>query len=159
LASTWTYYPPASESSTTRSSRRYRTGQFGLIPPQDSILYPATVLHQQSGYFSVVTSDSPFGEEPLSALPDLWRHTTTPEALANTPPFFQHLLSNPLSSDQCQIIASGIQNDHFVACSDGAYDPSTSKASHGGVYASDLLQETLACGPGPVDGHPNLVTS
>jgi len=34
-----------------------------------------------------------------------------------------------------------------------------SKASHGSVYACDLLQETLACGSGPVDGHPALVTS
>jgi len=114
-ASTWTYYPPVSSTRrrSTPSSRRYRTGQFGSIPPEDSILYPTTVLPQQSGYFSVVTSDSPFGDEPLPAPPDLWHHAITPEALANTPPFFQHLLSNPLSSDECQIIASEIQDDHL----------------------------------------------
>jgi len=90
---------------------------------------------------------------------DLWRHAEVPAALANTPQFFQHLLSTPPTEEACQAIAAELQDDHLVICSDGACDPSTSQSSHGVVFASDLLKQRLTTLSGPVDGHPFMVTS
>jgi ribonuclease HI len=89
----------------------------------------------------------------------VWRHAAIPDALQDTPPFFQHLINTPLSEHECSIIASEIQDESLVVCSDGAHDPSCSVASHGVVFGSTLLQQTVGAVVGPVDGHPKLVTS
>jgi ribonuclease HI len=77
----------------------------------------------------------------------------------DTHPFFQHLLCNPLTEEECQDFAVEIREKTFAVCSDGACDTSRAKASHGVVFASELLQQQVAVNTGPVDGHPDLVTS
>jgi len=96
---------------------------------------------------------------PTIPLMDLWQHADTPAAFADTQPFFQHLLCNPLTEEESIAIATEIKERTLVVCSDGACDNSNSKASHGVVFASELLQQTVASCAGPVDGHPSLVTS
>jgi ribonuclease HI len=93
------------------------------------------------------------------SLPDLWQHVNVPPAFNNTLAFFQHLLSSPPSAAQCEDLATTLVEGHLVACSDGACDAAPAVASHAVVLADGLLQHTLATCAGPVDGHPELVTS
>jgi hypothetical protein len=79
--------------------------------------------------------------------------------LADTPPFFQHVISSPPSDDQCQEIAMELQESSLAVCSDGACDSNLHIASFGAVFASSPLQQTIAMTVGAVDGHPSLVTS
>jgi hypothetical protein len=98
---------------------------------------------------------------PAPTIPpvDLWQHADTPAAFADTQPFFQHLLCNPLTEEESIAVATEIKDWTLVVCSDRACDTSSSKASHGVVFASELLKQTVASCAGPVDGHPSLVTS
>jgi len=115
-------------------------------------------LHSND-FFSVVSSETSFPAAKESASPNLWKHAEVPAVFNNTPLFYQHLLNTPLSEAVCQEIAMEIKEEQLVTCSDGACDINTSKASHGSVYASNLLQQTIATASGPVDGNPSLVTS
>jgi len=115
-------------------------------------------LHSND-FFSVVSSETSFPAAKESASPNLWKHAEVPAVFNNTPLFYQHLLNTPSSEAVCQEIAMEIQEEQLVACSDGACNINTSKASHGSVYASNLLQQTIATASGPVDGNPSLVTS
>jgi hypothetical protein len=69
------------------------------------------------------------------------------------------LISTPLTEHECQAIAGELQDETLVACSDGVSDPSRAIASYGTVFASSLIEQRVASTVGPVDGHPNLVTS
>jgi hypothetical protein len=157
---TWIKYRPISgHSRSTRFSIRYYTGQVGQVPIEPATLLPVTQTSHNNGYFSVVASDAPFPAVTLPPPPDLWQHVEVPEAFHNTPPFYQHLLNSPPSEEECQTLATELQEQHLVVCSDGACDTQVATASHGVAYASSLLQQILVTTSGPVDGHPSLLTS
>jgi len=156
----WHKYKPVE--STTRRTRhtlvRYQTGELTDAPHQLG-LYPATVEPHSNGYFTVSVSATRFMEKMSNHTINLWQHTTLPEAFANTPPFFQHLISTPPTQQQCQDIAAELQEKTLVVCSDGACDRNRAISSFGTVFASSLLKLQLSSVVGPVDGHPALVTS
>jgi hypothetical protein len=112
-----------------------------------------------SSTFEILTMPVAIHCTQASSIPNLWQPATIPPALANTPPFFQHLLSSPLTESQCDAIATEITENHLAICSDGAHDASNQIASHGIVFGSSLLKQTIATASGPVDGHPRVVTS
>lgn len=157
----WTEYDPVDEGQrrlTRSSARLYMNGIPSQNAPQHR-LYPVTITHRRDGHFHVHPGRYQLVEaEPKQAV-DLWQHTFTPPALVDTPPFFQHLLSTPISETACQELALELQEGTLIACSDGSHDPDNQIASHGVVFASSLLQQTLVSIAGPVDGHPKLVTS
>ena len=128
------------------------------VPPF-GVLYPVTVVPAAAGYFSIISSSSPFVTPQETPPPNLWQHATIPEALDNTPPFFQHLISTPLTALECRELAQEISEGNLVVCSDGAHDPQRAVASYGTVFGSKLLEHTIASTVGPVDGNPSLVTS
>jgi hypothetical protein len=158
---TWQYYKVvlSTRRRSTKYSKRYRYGQPDVSLPEGIALYPVTVLPHSNGYFSVSSSESTLNEVREIVHMDLWRHADTPPELAGTPPFFQHLLSTLIPTEACQAIATELQEEKLVVCSDGSFDPQTSLSSHGVVYASNILQQTIATVSGPVDGHPSLLTS
>jgi hypothetical protein len=159
--STWIVYKAhvTSGRCTRTTSRRYSTGSLSTLSPNESSLFPITVTHLQNGTFTIVASTSPFRIQADAIVPDLWRHTTTLEVLQHTPPFFQHLLSNPMTKEKCQEICEELQAETLVACSDGACDRNQGRFSCGVVFASELLTQEIGTAAGPVDGHPSLVSS
>jgi ribonuclease HI len=150
---------PSQRRRTRHSSLIYRDGVPSLTTPLESLLCPVTIESVPGGCFKVSSSGSPFVlPEPLS-VPNLWRHAHTPEAFQNTPAFFQHLLNNPPTEQECQAIAEELQDKTLEVCSDGACDETQALSSHGVVFASGLSHEKVASVAGPVDGHPKMVTS
>jgi hypothetical protein len=158
---TWLAYTASSPTrQRTRSScTLYQVGTGVPSQPPTVILYPTDHVPHSSTHFRVIHSLSPMKPAPTIPLMDLWQHADTPAAFADTQPFFQHLLCKPLTEEESIAIATEIKERTLVVCSDGACDNSNSKASHGVVFASELLQQTVASCAGPVDGHPSLVTS
>jgi len=143
---------------TRHSHRKYITGVI-VPPPEKDLLYPATIESQHSDYFTVSISPTPFREPDPPTIPDLWRHAPPPAALENTPPFFQHLISTPPTAQECQDIAQELTEKTLLACSDGACDPVRAVSSHGVVFSSSLMKQRISSMVGPIDGHPDLVTS
>jgi hypothetical protein len=90
IGTEWTAYSP---NTTRRRLRRvlYSTGNT-TPPPQQHLLYPTTIHHTTNVCFTVTTSHYKFPEEQPLASPDLWIHTTVPEAFQNAHPLYQHLL-------------------------------------------------------------------
>jgi hypothetical protein len=125
---------------THRSTKQYNTGMPDFSPSPEHTLYPVTILPLRSGNFTVAVSSTPFVASPRATVPNLWRHADIPPALADTPPFFQHLLSSPLTDQECQEIASELAEHSLVACSDGACDIKAVRSSHGFVFASSFLR-------------------
>jgi hypothetical protein len=78
-----------------------------------------------------------------------------PTYLADTDPFYQHLLgpSDALNINLEQIIHH-INSSTLLACSDGSFNPGSGEGSHGWVFSSPdktiLLKRT-----GPVSGNPS----
>jgi ribonuclease HI len=143
---------------TRHSSKKYQEGDMASSPPTTQ-LYPATIESHSSEQFTVSISSTRFVDHAPQSPPDLWRHTTPPTALSDTPTFFQHLISTPPTDQECLDTAQEIQEKHLLACSDGACDSSRGISSYGTVFASGLLKQQISSVVGPVDGHPSLVTS
>jgi len=136
----------------------YSTGNT-TPPPQQHLLYPTTIHHTTNVCFTVTTSHYKFPEEQPLASPDLWIHTTVPEAFQNAHPIYQHLLNTLPTDNECQDIAQELSQGHLVACSDGAYAKKTATSNHAQVFASGLVCNIVATGVSPVDGHPALLSS
>jgi ribonuclease HI len=157
---TWTEYatvPPINRPRTRQTTKVYTvfaTSTAPILP-----LLPATITTQSDGTVSASPSSYPLHKATPPCPSDLWRHSTTPPALEDTPPFFQHLISTPFTADQCQEIAMEIQEKTLSVCSDGACDSQLNITSFAVVFASSLLQQTITTAVGPVDGYPSLVTS
>jgi len=128
-------------------------------PPDEEGLVPVSITYKREGFFTKENSANSFPHH-LPAQPcNLWSNENVPVAFEGVPPFYQHLLHQPPTEEQCQDIANELENDALVACSDGAYDKNKSVASHGWVIASGLVETELAGGSVPVDGHPDLLSS
>jgi hypothetical protein len=157
----WNTYQalPTLRRRTRHSSHLYCNGAISQTSPIESLLYPVTAEPVPGGNFRVYPSRYQFVAPEPSSPPDLWRHTHTTETLHHTPAFFQHLLNNPPTEQECQAIAVELQEKTLVACSDGACDTSKAVSSHGVVFGSSLLQQQVASMAGPVDGHPEMVKS
>lgn len=158
--STWKRYQalPNEHRATRHTQPRYHLGEPAEPPPQCQ-LYPATVETTSNPAFTVSVSLTRFTKAEPPSPPDLWQHTSVPPPFTDTPVFFQHLISTPPTEQECHDIAQEITDKTLIACSDGACDTSLAVASYGTVFASNLLRQQLAAIVGPVDGHPNLLTS
>jgi len=111
------------------------------------------------GRFIVSVSATRFAEPAQNPQPDLWQNTNPSEVFQDTPTFFQHLISTPPASEECEAIATELTEKTLVVCSDGACDTSQAVSSYATALASGLLHSQLATVVGLVDGHPALVTS
>lgn len=78
-------------------------------------------------------------------------------AFLDAPPFFQRIKGNSIPTGQaCASIAEEISKHSLLACSNGSC--SLGAGSLGWVFSMSTGQ-ILSQGAGPVDGHPDLVTS
>ncbi|MFN9983335.1 MAG: hypothetical protein ACK53Y_25635, partial [bacterium] len=127
--------------------------------PSKVYLYPVTIESFSEGVFTVSVSTHRFQDIEPAPPQNLWRHASVPSTLANTPPFFQHLISTPPTEQECHDIAAEIKEKTLVACSDGACDTTQAVSSYATVFASGMLCRKITSAVGPVDGHPSLVTS
>ena len=110
--------------------------------------------------FTSKPSQTPLTSFKPTSPGSLWRPDTIPPPLQNTPAYYQKLIGpHPPNATQCHEISQEILQDALVACSDGAYDQSSSVASHGWVFGSGTLEIQQATGAGPVDGHPKFLSS
>jgi hypothetical protein len=73
--------------------------------------------------------------------------------------FYQHLLGpiNNLFMDT-DVLASEIEMNGLLACSDGSFTPSSGTGTNGYTLASGL-QKILPENAGPVDGNPHMMSS
>jgi hypothetical protein len=149
----------SSRRQTRQTSHQYRDRTPSAPPLSISDLFPAMVMKAEHESITIVSSATKFPTPHVPLPPNLWQHAEVPDALAGTPQFFQHLISTPLTETQCSDIANEISEESLVMCSDGAHDASRQVASHGLVFGSSLLRQTITTATGPVDGHPTLVTS
>jgi hypothetical protein len=156
----WRCYQPEflTRRQTRHSPADYSTSAMAT-PPSISHLFPATIEYMPDGWFTVSVSATRFAEPAHNPQPDLWQHTNPSEVFQDTPTFFQHLISTPLASEECEAIAAELTEKTLVACSDGACDTSLVVSSYATVLASSFRKRQLATVVGPVDGHPALVTS
>jgi hypothetical protein len=128
-------------------------------PPDEEALVPVSITYKREGFLTREKSPNSFPHN-LPAQPcNLWSNENAPSAFEAVPSFSQHLLNRPPTEEQCQDIACESENDTLVVCSDDAYDKNKSVASHGWVITSSLVETELAGGSGPVDGHPDLLSS
>ncbi len=120
----WKQYIVESSSlrQTHHSLLHYKDSVFSS-PLIQSQLYPATIEAASAGFFTVSVSGHHFIEPEQISPPDLWCHAVTPAALADTPPFFQHLISTPLTEQECEAIVGELQDKTLVTCSDGPLIP------------------------------------
>jgi ribonuclease HI len=153
------YQPEFPTRRQTRHSPAYYSTSAMATPPSTCHLFPATIEFMPDGRFIVSVSATRFAEPAQNPQPDLWQNTNPSEVFQDTPTFFQHLISTPPASEECEAIATELTEKTLVVCSDGACDTSQAVSSYATVLASGLLQSQLATVVGPVDGHPALVTS
>ncbi len=66
--------------------------------------------------------------------------------------------ADPPTTEDCSTIAEEIRLNTGLASSDGSHNPTLSIASHSWVFGTGL-QQILASGAGPDDGHPRLLSS
>jgi hypothetical protein len=128
-----------SRQQTRQTSRQYSDCSPSAPPLSIFDLFPATVMKGERESIIIVSSATKFPTPHVPLPPNLWQHAKVPDALAGTLPFFQHLISTPLTETQCSDIANKISEESLVMCSDGAHDVSCQVASHGLVFGSSIL--------------------
>jgi ribonuclease HI len=125
------------------------------------ILHPATVYitTKYPGYFQINYSTNPFPDTLPDSAP-VWDADPTTHAFVDTPEFYSRLLSHnlPTSFHTGQDIATSLELETLVACSDGSYDPNQKIGGHGWVL-STTDRKTILEGAGPADGHPYHMSS
>jgi hypothetical protein len=94
---------------------------------------------------------------PQNSIGDL---PATDHLFVNTPEFYQRVIGvcPPIDPNIGFDIATGIELETLVTCSDGSFDAETNKGSHGWVIATTDKQ-ILAQGAGPTDDQPSSVSS
>jgi len=160
ITGTWTAYKTVLQ--VNRPRTRHTANVYTAFSTDTSPsppLFPVTVSTNPDGTITAAPGIFQIDTAEPSHSANLWRHAIIPSALADTPPFFQHLISSPPSDDQCQEIAMELQENALAVCSDVACDSNLHIASFGAVLASSLLQQMITRTVGPVDGHLSLVTS
>ncbi len=165
---TWVAYSAVTSPSTqTRSTRQTRTwyndDTYSPASPEGLSLFPATVYHDthHKAFFHSVASITPFPlDSPSTPGSSVWTLNSTQHAFVDTPEFYQRLIGNdpPIEDTVGFQIATGLELETLIACSDGSYDPKHQTGSHGWIFAS-TDKNILAQGAGPADGHPALMSS
>jgi hypothetical protein len=87
----------------------------------------------------------------------VWDLPPTHHAFVDTPEFYQRILGGTATIVSVKI-ATGIELEILVTCSDGSFDPVTRTGSHGWVVL-DTSKEILVQGSGLADGHPTSMSS
>jgi ribonuclease HI len=90
----------------------------------------------------------------------IWNLPRAVHAFVDTPEFYQRMIGEcpPVDQNMGHNIATGIELETLVTCSDGSFDPETKTGSHGWVLATtDKI--ILSEGSGPTDGHPSSLSS
>ncbi len=90
----------------------------------------------------------------------IWDLPPTDHAFVETPEFYQQIggLEPPYQFTTGFDIATGLELETLVTCSDGSFDPELKQRSHGWIIATtDKI--TPAKGSGPTDGHPDCMSS
>ncbi len=160
----WHIYEPQQPVMRRRTRQRkpvFETYVTSPFPPHPEDLYPTTItyLHDTSAFTSTPSTSTLPASLHVSS-PSMWPVENTPLPLQDTALFFQKLIGpTPPSDAQCQEISQEILHNALLACSDGAHDATSSKASHGWIFGSSIFETIQATGAGPVDGHPQLLSS
>ncbi len=99
-----------------------------------------------------------------STLPQLpqhfiWDLPPMDHAFVDTPAFYQRLsgVQPPLDFSTGFKIATGLESETLVTCSEGSFNPKRKLGSHGWII-STTDRITLAQGAGPADGRPNAMS-
>ncbi len=128
------------------------------LPPHPDILLPSTTTYI-GDTLSTTPSSSIFPFPPSPIPSGIWKTCNVSLIFADTPTFFQRLIgADPPTTEDCSTIAEEIRLSTFLACSDGSHNPTLAIASHSWVFGNGL-QQILASGAGPDDGHPRLLSS
>jgi hypothetical protein len=78
----------------------------------------------------------------------------------DTPEFYQRFIGQhpPIDDNIGFKIATGMELETLVTCSDGSYDPILQTGSHGWIISTQD-KDILAQGAGPTDGNPSALSS
>lgn len=165
---TWTAYQPvASPLESTRTTRQtklwYNKTSCQQSDPVVLSIVPTTVYidKRDPNFFHTDHSPNPIPvTTPRTPNTTVWVLPPHDHAFVDTPEFYQRIigLEPPVDRDVGFQIATGIELETLITCSDGSFDPQTKKGSHGWVL-SNTDRVTLAQGSGPADGHPTLMSS
>jgi hypothetical protein len=92
--------------------------------------------------------------------PSIWNLPSADHAFVDTPEFYQRMIGEcpPVDQNTGHDIATGIELETLVTCSDGSFDPESKTGSHGWVLAT-TDNVILSEGSGPTDGHPSSLSS
>jgi hypothetical protein len=135
----------------------YQKEQHAPSDPDSRMLVPATIYTNTRfpGYFHVCNSSTgiPVTVPPTSSQCN-WELPDIDHAFVDTPEFHKKILGiNPPFEDRTgHNIATGIELETLVTCSNGSFEPETKFGSHGWVIAT-TDKTILAQGSGPTDGH------
>jgi hypothetical protein len=164
---TWSSFRAVSHPSmTTRRTRQTRTWyhEETHVPDAPDILsLVPTIIStntSQGDYFYSMASSTPFPQDTSTPAPSVWNLDSMSHAFVDTPEFYQRLIgSKPPIDDHIGFkIATGMELETLLSCSDGSFDPLHKTGSHGWILAT-TDKETLAQGAGPADGNPSLMSS
>ena len=163
---TWTAHTPGpSPMPTTRTTRTtrawYHKQDYKRINIETPTLHPATIYVNMTypDYFQVDYSTTPIPDTtPPHA--HIWDQDPTAHAFVDTPDFYKRLLgTKPLSSNEVeQDIATNLELETLVACSDGSFNPDKAVGGHGWIISTKDKQVIIE-GAGPADGNPSSMSS
>jgi hypothetical protein len=141
------------DTQTQQTALRYSTGH--PFPQPHFQLYPTTIKHH-SHYFTMNSSDTPLRSAAQADRYPHWDENAA-EILTSIPQFYNRLLGVHLPNEaMCNSIKNATQDVKLVMCSDGSKEDNSS--AHGWVISTSS-GTILAQGSGPVDGHPDLLSS
>ena len=155
---------PTQSNRTTRQTKiRYNKTSSHLSVPNTQTVVPTTVYidKRYPHYFHTDHSNNALPvTTPQLPSKNVWNLPTTEHAFVDTPEFYQRIigLEPPIGRELGVKIATGIELETLITCSDGSFNPQTKKGSHGWVL-SDVDKSIMAQGSGPADGHPDLMSS
>jgi hypothetical protein len=165
---TWLMHRPVSSPlPVTRQTRQTRIwyNRDTHIPGEPNLLnlVPTTVYGDSRFPTFFYQKPSPTGiPSTTPQLPQnaIWNLPSTDHAFVDTPEFYQRLIGEapPFDYSTGFNIATGLELETLVTCSDGSFVPDKKLGSHGWII-STTDKATLAQGAGPTDGHPNSMSS
>lgn len=155
---------PLRPTSNTRQTKIwYNHTSYHEAEPDPQSIAPTKVYtdKQYPGFFHTSTSTSSFpGPTPETRDKTIWDLLHDDHAFVDTPAFYERLigLQPPIEREVELKIATGVELDTLITCSDGSFDLQTKKGSHGWVI-SDTNKTILAQGSDPADSHAILMSS
>ena len=155
---------PVQATRRTRQTRVWYNCDNAIQQEPNGLSLVPTTLYRDSRFPSFFHQvPSPTGIPPTTPpLPQesIWNLPPTDHAFVDTPEFYQRLigLTPPHTFAAGFDIATGLELETLVTCSDGSFDPDKKMGSHGWII-STTEKVMLAKGAGPTDGHPNRTSS